>query len=381
LLRKQTTSAFSTGSIKGDYTFYLVGADNSGSAFRFIVAGVMSLDGAGNICNNGGAFQCEYDFDDAAGGSGNSGNGGINASTYSVVSSTTGRGTATISTSHGTSDMVFYVVSSTELLLMQADPGGATPQIEIGQVLQQTSSSFNNASLNSSMVYAALSIHSGGTPVPDVQAGLLTIPGSGTFNLSLDDNDGGTLTSGVTITGDYDVQSNGRMTLSGVQGCPGGCSPPYPVFYLVGQNQGYLLGQDDSAQFATLTPQSGSSFTNSSLSGTYLGGTREPVVDNESVSLDSVTINNSNGTVSGTEDKENTGGPSSGSISGYYCTATSGVTCTNNSTGRVIVCSSSFVGNACPAGDLEVILYLVSGSQFAAMDANGNNPKVTDFHQ
>jgi hypothetical protein len=372
LVRKQTTSAFKNSSLSGNYAFGFVGADSSftQSTFnRFAVAGVLSMDGNGNICN--GSFQCEYDFDDGAGGQNSVGTGTINASTYNVTSSTTGRGTATINSTNPpstTSSLIFYVVNSSELLMMEAD-ATAPVMIEAGQVLKQTSTTLNGTSV------IELEGYDVNAAAPDVQAGVLTTQ-NGNFSVQIDENDGGTLSQN-SPSGTYSIAANGRVTL------PSGGGNHPPVFYMIAQNQAFAVGTDNGVLFGTMNAQSATSFTDTSLSGMYLGGTEPLADDNGSVSVSSVDFNNSNDTLSGTNDKENNQGPQTGSISGDYCTASFPTysACSGSSNGRVLVCGS-IANNTCSS--LQVILYMISDSQFVAMEAqtgSGSNPKLTDFHQ
>ncbi|MFZ1918828.1 MAG: putative Ig domain-containing protein [Terriglobales bacterium] len=361
LLRKQTTSAFSTGSITGNYAFGMVGADQSAGSFA--VAGYFDCDGVGdffgqNDIDDNGAVQAEQSFSSTG--------------PFSV-SSTTGRATVTTTSSNGDMNMVFYVVNASELLMMTID-SNTPPMIMAGQVLKQ-SSSLGQSSLNGTMVIEDQYLD--GPTSPTAMVGLLTANDSnGSFSGSFDENDGGTLGT-QTPSGTYTVDpTTGRVALSG-----SGVGNHPPVFYLVGPNQAFMIGTGGSPDFGTLTPQTGSSFTNSSLSGLYLGGTQEPVSWGVNTEVDSITL--TNGTLTGTSDYFGSGTPQSQSINGNYCTASGAgsTTCTSSSTGRVIVCSSN--SNPCPAADLEVIIYVISGSQFAVMDASSgtSSPRLTDFHQ
>ncbi|MGB9235826.1 MAG: hypothetical protein WCC04_15560 [Terriglobales bacterium] len=351
LLRLQTTSAFSTSSIDGTYVDGAVGADTGGN--RFASAGVGTYTGAGAITGG------EFDSDDAV--LGPVSDGTFTSSNFAVAG--TGRATADITYNGSfTRHFVYYVVSASEMLRMELDSTVSPPEVEVGQVLLQS-----NPSLSGNMVFSAEDIS--GSAAPEVQGGILTAS-SGSFTLDLDDNDGGTIQS-APITGNYAVGANGRMTVSGLSGCPGGCGTNNPVFYLVGPNQGFLVGTDNGVQFGMLTAQTGSNFTNSSLSGLYLGGTREAPIYNGSVEADSVNL--SSGTVAGTTDKtkvnNNTTATSQETISATYAVS---------SNGRVVVSQG---------GVTQVILYIVSGSQVIGIDGQPSssggptNPKLTDFHQ
>src|ERR1019366_42807 len=119
-----------------------------------------------------------------------------------------------------------------------------------------------------------------------------------------------------------------------------------PVFYLIATNQAFSIGTGGSVAFGGLEPQSGSSFTNASLSGNYRGGSLQPVNSNVNEEVGDLDADGA-GNFSGTLDKNGSGGPSSSSLA-----ATTYVVSSN---GRVIM-SESGVENG--------ILYIISTSEF-----------------
>jgi len=341
LLRKQTTSAFSTSEIKGNYAFGLVGADPS--ANRFAVAGEFNSNGDGSLSgeddsNDNGTIQPEQPF---------------NSEDFTVASD--GRGTATITSGSSNTNFVFYVVSASELLMMAVDTK-TPPTIQAGQVLLQ-SGTFTDASLDGVSVYETETL--GGT-TPAASAGLVTAEGNGSFSVSLDDNEGGTMGT-FSASGNYNVSSNGRMALTNVVITGGGSSTDNPVFYLVTTNQGFVVGTGVAVEFGVITPQTGSSFDASSLSGNYVGGSQPPVSANVDEEIDYV--NAAGGTLTGTSDKNGSGGPSSSAINETYVVS---------SNGRVVVSQS---------GVEQEILYIISTSQVVALPTTSSNPYLTDFHQ
>ena len=353
LLRKQDTTAFSTGKINGNYAFGLVGADNSGSAGSFAMAGEFNSNGSG-------ALSGVYDADDA---------GAlqtlqtISSSDFSVAS--TGRATAVMTSSTGNMNFVFYVVSASEMLMM-AEDASPPPMIMAGQVLQWQSGSFTDGSLNGVSVIEDQYLDGGTTPT--AETGLATADGAGSLSVSMDVNDGGTIST-QGGSGSYSVDpTTGRMTLIGVFSYP-------PVFYLVGPNQAFLVGTSPGGvDFGVIEPQStppAGGFTNASLSGNYLGGSQYPVSANVDEEVDYVNANGT-GTLSGTSDKNSSSGPSSGAISWTYCTASSGSTCTADSSGRVLVTQG---------GVQQAIIYIISPSEVVALGTQSNTPKLIDFHQ
>jgi hypothetical protein len=253
VLLKQTTSAFSTSSINGDYAFGFLGVDSSQN--RFGVAGDFQaavVNGQGSI--TGGLL-------DSDGISGASGSISITGGAYSVASS--GRGTATITTTQGTATYAFYVVNSAQLLVIGIDPfaPGGNPLVS-GTILQQTS----NSDFAGNSVFEVTGLE--GLSTTESQIGQF-LGNSGTFSLTSDQNTSGVLTSPAG-TGGYTIV-NGRVTLSG-----SGFQNSLPVLYMVTTNAAFIIGTDTAVSFGFMTPQSGSPFSPASLSGTYAGGSLAP---------------------------------------------------------------------------------------------------------
>ena len=377
LLRKQTTSAFSTSKFIGNYAFGFVGVDG-GSDNRFAMAGEFtSSSGSGG--NNNLSGEVDYDSGGTGQGSG-PGTTTLSASNFQVGSSTTGRGTVSITFAGpgATLNFVFYVVSGSEMLFMDDDNYGAAngnPLIA-GQVLQQ-SGSFTDASLDGVGVLEAQLLDANNTPATaDAQAGLVTTNGTGSsFSVTMDENDGGTMTYSETASGTYSVASNGRVTIS----LTGENHPP--VFYLVAKNQAFVIGTNGSkVNFGTLTPQTGSSFTNASLSGNYLGGSQQPVTYNAGSELDAV-----NAAGAGTFNVTTDNNSACGNGGGNACpegNAISGLDYSVSTNGRVIVtCGSGSGPNCSPVGTEVGIIYMISDSQVVFLPVQESNPYLTDFHQ
>ncbi len=271
VLLKQTTSAFSNSSIVGNYAFGFLGADKQGSRYGF--AGAFTANGQGHF--NPGLL----DSDD---------NGTVASSvaftgTYNVQTGPNGRGTATIAIAgQGTTNYSFYVVSPTQLLVMEIDNvvGQSAPLVS-GSILQQASTSFTNASLNGSSVLETTALNNLAQTV--AQVGLLTTNGIGGLTMSSDVNTAGGASSGSSSLGaGYTVGANGRTTLSG-----SGLAATDPVLYLVNSNQAFIVGTDPSVTFGYFEPQSSAgSYGNSSLDGSYAGGSLPPVQSSASDEVD-----------------------------------------------------------------------------------------------
>ena len=340
LLRQQSTSAFSTNEIKGNYAFGFVGANRNGG--RYAVAGAFSANG-------GGTLSGFYDSD--VYGVGPVSDETLSSNDFSVASA--GRGTATI-TFTGSSNLtfVFYVVSASELLAMEDD--SADNSLLAGQVLLQQTSSFTEESLNSTSVLEVESL-AGGLTV-SATAGLVVPNGSGTIALSTDQNLAGTMTT-QSESGTYTTSTNGRVTLS-----LGGVSSP-PVLYLIGQNQAFVVGTNNfTVDFGMVQPQSGSNFNASSLSGAYLGGSLQPVDASVNEEIDAVQANGE-GSYSETSESNGSAGASTSTLTATYAVSPNG---------RVVVSQ-----NGAQVG----LIYVISDSQIVLLPASASDtdPRLSEF--
>ncbi|MGO9455138.1 MAG: putative Ig domain-containing protein [Candidatus Binataceae bacterium] len=347
LLRKQNTAAFSTSAINGDYAGGGVGADSSYN--RWASAGAANYGGNGNIANG------EFDSDDAASGPDF---GTFSSSDFTVASD--GRGTAVITYVSGAGSQpksfVYYIVSASEMLRMEIDPS-LPPEIEVGQILQQ-SSNLSYQSLEGLSVIETQALDNQKVPAtPEAQAGIFTVTSPPAFSETLDQNDSGTMST-LTPSGNYSVDSSGRVTLTAAGNSP-------PVFYLVGPNQAFLVGTDSTVSFGTLTPQTGSNFDNASLLGNYYGGSQQPIDDNVNEQVEFVNANGSSpsGSLNGISDTNGTGGPQTGgNISNTYVVSSSGRTVISGSSGAAI-------------------LYIISPTQAVVLPSDTTNPALIDLHQ
>jgi hypothetical protein len=339
MLRQQDTSAFLTSKIDGNYAFGLAGNAPGG---RYAMAGAFTAAGGANLTG---------EFDNDIYGTGPA-NGTLSSSNFSVAS--TGRGTATITfTGQSSLKFVFYVVSATELLVMEDDTTG-NPLLT-GQVLQQTGA-FTDASLNGIGVIETQSLYGGFQP--SATAGLVTTNGSGTITgWSTDQNQGGTITA-LSTTGTYSVaSSSGRVTLT-LTG-----QSALPVLYLIGPNQAFVVGTNNfSVDSGALEAQSGSDFNNASLTGAYLGGSLPPVSANVNEEVDAVQADG-NGNFTGASDDNGSGGTSTNTLTATYAVS---------SNGRVVV----------KQGGTQIgIIYAVSDSQlvFLPASATDTNPVLSQY--
>lgn len=249
LIKTQDTTAFSASKITGTYACGFVGIDGS-QANRMALIGEFQADGVSSLSNG------IADVND----NGVSSSSVTVTGTYSVASS--GRGTVALNISGvGTLNAAIYIVSAAEVFLMETDAVSGGHPLLSGDVLLQTGAgSFSNASLSGTGILEA----NGATSAPSsssVSLGLTTVTTPGTLNLSLDVNTGGTLSTSAEQLS-YSVATNGRVSTTGTDA---------PVFYLVNQNESFVLYPDSMVTFGDLESQSAGPFTDASLSGGYTG--------------------------------------------------------------------------------------------------------------
>jgi len=188
-------------------------------------------------------------------------NVGAFTGTYAVD---TIRGTMQFTWNGNTYHYSFYSVTPHELFLISLDTVATNIPLLSGVVEQQTGT-FSAASLKGAGVLELNGLASlSGKLAPDVTLGLATGNGAGNITVAYDEYKG-QLLSPQSFSGTYAVTAaSGRVTLS---------SSGTPAFlYLLDTNEAFVLGGDASASFGLLEPQSGTSFSNSSFKGNYLGG-------------------------------------------------------------------------------------------------------------
>jgi hypothetical protein len=372
VLLKQTTSAFSLASITGPYALGLIGVDSQGG--RYGMAGAFTANGTANLTNG------ELDIDDS--GLVNNGNGPTSPLLFTSndVSSiaTTGRGTVGLNvTGLGTLNFAFYVVNASQLLLVETDPVATNNALLTGQILKQ-SGTFTNASLNGISVIELQDVSTnGGSPTPEATAGFVTTNGTGSFSINADQNSAGTMGT-VCSSATYSVVSNGRMTLSNPVQCGGGSGGGHsPTFYLIGQNQAFIVGTDGSVSFGTMTPQTGSGFTVASLSGNYFGGSQQPV-DSNSKAQDVAITSDGAGNLTGASDQEKPQNCGTGCVAASSQTiAATYALFSGGPDGKLVVSQG---------GAPVVYLYMISTTQGVLLPVSSgqnqnSNPYLTDVHK
>jgi hypothetical protein len=250
---EQDPTAFSNSGIANDYIFRLWGTTASGghaaAAGRFKANGgggtssaVMDVNQVGAVSSNT-AFTLKYSV---------------------PMGSTSGRGTASLKTTLGgspiTLNFAIYIVSATEAFLIGSDPVTDSVPLYSGVTAQQMGAPFSKASMNGVFVYTTQgAVNSGANAgLADSSAGLISLDGAGNFSVSGDENMASAI-SQPNFSGNYDIDTNGRVTLTG------GVTPP--VIYL-SRDVGFIVGTDDSASGGTFQKQSQDAVEKTTLDGT-----------------------------------------------------------------------------------------------------------------
>jgi hypothetical protein len=134
------------------------------------LAGAFTANGTANLTNG------ELDGDDG----GNYFNGTFSSDNFSVTPS--GRGTVSLNVSGvGTGNFAFYVVNSSQLLIVQIDPISQGLQtLFSGQIVQQQGLTYSDSDLNGVSVLGLQGLDTGCTPAcADALLGFVTWNGSG----------------------------------------------------------------------------------------------------------------------------------------------------------------------------------------------------------
>lgn len=286
IIRAQTSSAFSTG-LSGPYAFGLSGWDSS--------SGHYSIAGSAQA-SSGALSSAAADIDDA--GSVSSALTGGSGTLATVDANGRIAGTLTVGTA--SFDLAFYVVSTTEAIVVTTDALTAAHPVLGGEALT-TASSFTPASIQNANILAMGGLASSG---PDVSLGLLTFDGVGSITGTIYEDQAGTLST-TPVSGGYSVDpSSGRAALSapqlgqtlGAHSFVAYLIPPSPTLTHANCTvpaaciTGFVVGSDSTAQDGVLEYQTPTiapppPFTNRFVVGDFVYGTVENL-DGMSTSLE-----------------------------------------------------------------------------------------------
>ncbi len=370
-MKKQSPTDFVTTSLNGNFAVGFFGVDPAAS--RYAGAGEFVItNGQGDI-NSG-----VVDIDDAG-----SAQSGTFLGTFSTgIDPSTGRGTSVNLTFNGDHGHVFvyayYIVNQKELILVSTNEvqAGSPYPLTLWSALRQLHSAtgFDNTVLLGISVDELNALDTNGAA--DVTTGLFTGQGvsahtcqsknydSATF--SFDENQGGTCNGGScsqpqSSQGTYCVDNTtGRVTLTPFNTGP--FTAP-PVFYMVQANHGFVVGTDSAVTSGYFEAQSAAPFANSSIGGSYAGGTVTPVLPQITDAVAWLLADGS-GNVNGTE---YTSGPAGagGPLPLNYTYAV-------DSTGRAVVQQKGT-----PIG----VAYVISPTNFVLLPTTDPNPALSIFGQ
>jgi hypothetical protein len=191
--RAQSNTTFSNSALPAS-AFLVSGGDTSTGA-AFVAAGRFDTNGAGSIQNgildenDNGFFFDGVPF----------------TGSYSIAPN--GRGTASVTTSFGTSTFIFWMSAPGFALFMEADPLAAAS----GVAFAQQGAPFSNSSIIGNFAFT-LAGAAGSSPFAAV--GRVVSNGAGGLTGVEDFNVGGSVASNVSLSGTYSIAASGRGTSS-----------------------------------------------------------------------------------------------------------------------------------------------------------------------
>jgi hypothetical protein len=316
-LLRQTSGSFANG-LNGSYAFRTIGWDPSAQGGREACVGVLSA--SGNTLSG-----MEQDCNDAW----NIVSTAVPtvAGTYSTFDAN-GRGTGIITLGDANSNIVFYAVSSSQLLVVNSDPGPFASGEWDQQSVPAGGAGFTQASVNGNMVFHLNGLSLAGT-ASAVSLETASADGNSLLSIKFYADRAGTMQVSSTLTCSYAVEPTGRVFLSSDTQS---CGSNTPVLYLNGVNAGFIMDAAPGVDTGSIEPQSAGPFNNASIEGKFFGGIDEVVIQRAQTEVDPVALDGS-GNISGTAD---IGSMSAQDVGVYFPAATYSV----NSDGTFSVSSS-----------------------------------------
>jgi hypothetical protein len=359
MMKLQDPKAFNTGAFTGGYAISLSGLDVGGgriaalgsiypSGSGFVAGSSLDINDAGNVYPTFAPFSGIYNI------------------------AATSRGTMSLNVlgfGTGTLNFAFYVVSSTDIMLVSVDPLFSGGQIFAGVGTSQTGSPYLNSSFQGTPVFDMTGFTGS---FPEASVGRFSFDGSGNVSVLFDRNSGGTISISKTYTGAYDIQLNGRGVLNLVD--PNNAfNRPIWYVYAIAPNRAFVMDASSSkVGLGEIKPQTSlPPFNDSQIVGNFLFSSDEPAAStvplfSGTAYFDGGNSNNGMGNVTGKLDESTTSSflPNQ-TLLGTYGVSTS----CNNGRGSILLTNplSSYA------------LWLISGSNFVAIDVDPSNPQPTVF--
>jgi hypothetical protein len=297
VLKPVSQATFGVGSLSGNYAFEFSGQDYNVKPIA--IGGIMHADGDSQLTPVTGDINDAGSLAPLQSPSG----------TFSFTA-TTLRGTATLLYSLAGKaqtqlQFAFYFVSSSDVYFVETDIPSITdqfPRLSGEATLQQTGATFGASSFTGESVVTGTGLNGSNA---SVMAGLLTVPVTSTVpgcngsaadvSLSYDQNNGGTISSVTPAASACVVASNGRATFANLD-------PRVSVAYLTGPGQGFILGGDAAVTTGLLELQTPSTFSVSTVQGSYALSASAPRDTKTSSTVGQVT-STGNGSIPGTLDE------------------------------------------------------------------------------
>ncbi|MBZ5613017.1 MAG: Ig-like domain-containing protein [Acidobacteriia bacterium] len=247
----QDSSAYSSAALAGSYALYLTAKPNDSVSMAAV--GRFTASSSGSLSNG------EMDMLAPTASYTQLTLGG----TVDAPSSTTGRGTANLTLTpppgafSGSMQFVYYVISANKVILMQTDARGGTAPLLSGEAQRQIGS-FSLATFDAPAIFELAGMHSF---YQSVVVGQITPDGTGAMTGILDENFESNASLNQSFSGTYTVDSEGRSTMTLLNGSA--------VAYFFGPNQAYLMEQPNPGAdilYGNVKPQSAGPFSPASLS-------------------------------------------------------------------------------------------------------------------
>jgi len=260
---KQTTTDFAASKIPGNYAFGFYG-DGVG-AERNAAVGQLSTNSAGSVT---GSMDTSSPASTTLSGS---------LKFDSTTGSGNGRGTMSITVvgESGTFAAAFYMVNADSMLFLLVNQTGINAPLLLGQLRRQ-SGTFTASSLNGAAVFYSNGLSSTGTTTKAL-IGQFSANGVSTLNGEMVVSNGGSPMPLATFpNATYSVASNGRGVFNST-------ATGQVIFYLIGQNAGFLLwptGAGLGMIESQTVPMGG--FGNYTLNGRYVVAYSEVTVSSAS---------------------------------------------------------------------------------------------------
>jgi len=249
--------------LAGGYTLQVSGSDTT-AAGRYACAGTVTgsnhkFSYLQQDCNDNGTVTNTVNIENS---------GTSQFDTYSAADAN-GRATGVLSVGSNTSVFTFYIASTAQLLIVNADSSPTFSGVWQQVLAPNGGSGFSQSSFLGNAAFYSNGLGLSGV-AGDVQFGPETADGSSNVTSQLFRDIGGTWqTSTPSCT--YSVVSVGRILLTG-----SACENTPPISYMYALNSAFVVGTDASASLGSFEPQT-TGLTDASVAGTYFLGTSEVV--------------------------------------------------------------------------------------------------------